>query len=110
MNDDFITIDLFEWMEEQMNSPEGKETVESLALRKLRLNDRSANDESEVWTIFNRLNELCFMADDENKIEAIGAEARADKARRIAALQKEFAEYKNRLSRLIDRELGMGEG
>ena len=53
MNDDFITIDLFEWMEEQMNSPEGKETVESLALRKLRLNDRSANDESEVLSLIH---------------------------------------------------------
>ena len=100
-----ITIDLFEWLEEQMNSPEGKQDIKDYMLRNLRLNDRSANDESEVWTIFNRLNELCFMGDDENKIEAIGAEARADKARRIAALQQEFAEYKKQLSEWVDREL-----
>ena len=88
-----------------MNSPEGKQDIKDYMLRNLRLNDRSANDESEVWTIFNRLNELCFMGDDENKIEAIGAEARADKARRIAALQQEFAEYKKQLSEWVDREL-----
>ena len=105
MNDDFITIDLFEWMEEQMNSPEGRETVENLALRKLRLDDRSANDESEMWTIFNRLNELCFMADDENKIEAIGNVARAGKARRISALQKEFAECRDKLIDILNEEL-----
>ena len=104
------TIDLFDWLESQIDSPEGHQNIRDFMCRNLRLNDRAANDESEMWTIFNRLNELCFMGDDENKIEAIGAEARADKARRIAALQKEFAEYKNRLSRLIDRELGMGEG
>ena len=101
----FITIDLFEWLEEQMNSPEGKQDIKDYMLRNLRLNDRSANDESEMWTIFNRLNELCFMGDDENKIEAIGDKARADKARRIAALQQEFAEYKKQLSEWVDREL-----
>ena len=105
MNDDFITIDLFEWMEEQMNSPEGRETVENLALRKLRLNDRSANDESEVWVIFNKLNELCFSNDNENKIEAIGAKAKADKARRKESLRNELKEYQRQLTDWVNRKL-----
>ena len=45
------------------------------------------------------------MGDDENKIEVIGAKARADKACRIAALQQEFAKYKKQLSEWVDREL-----
>ena len=77
----------------------------NLVLRKLRLNDRSANDESEVWVIFNKLNELCFSNDNENKIEAIGAKAKADKARRKESLRNELKEYQRQLTDWVNRKL-----
>ena len=105
MSNDVKTVSIFDWLENQMNTPEGRKNAEEFILSNYRANANAANDKTEVELILDRLNDLFFRADDENKIAAIGTEAKAEKKRRIALLEKELSEYKKQLSEWVDREL-----
>ena len=106
---DFETIDLFEWLEEQKDSPGIRRDIENFILNHYRTNVVAANDKSEVELIIDRYSDLFHRVDEENKIEVIGDKAIADKNIRITALRREFFECKARLSKALDMDLGSTE-
>ena len=94
---DFETINLFSWLEQKMNDPDSQQEIEDFVLANYRANVAAANDQLECQPVIDKINDVFLRAEEENKVDYIGEEARAAKASRIEALQSELESYCNEM-------------